>query len=224
MTAKSADELWLGAQWEFVRANLPPEPARVVEVGCGPLGGFVPAMQQAGYDSLGVDPEAPTGTAYIQSRFEDATLDDQTDCVIACVSLHHVADIDDVVGKIGAVLRAAGTLIVVEWAWERFDDATAQWCFARLRDEHGWLQQHRDRWKASGDDWQAYLRTWAGEERLHPSADIVKALERRFRTAQFTRDAYLFPELEPPDPAAERAAIVAGDIQATGIRYVGTRL
>ena len=34
------DERWLAALWPFVRAWLPPPPAAVVEIGCGPLGGF----------------------------------------------------------------------------------------------------------------------------------------------------------------------------------------
>jgi hypothetical protein len=30
------------------------------------------------------------------------------------------------------LLVPGGVLVVVEWAWERFDEATARWCFARL--------------------------------------------------------------------------------------------
>ncbi|WP_158558066.1 hypothetical protein [Spongiactinospora gelatinilytica] len=35
-------EPWLAAMWPFVLANLPPAPARILEIGCGPAGGFVP--------------------------------------------------------------------------------------------------------------------------------------------------------------------------------------
>jgi hypothetical protein len=38
------DDRWLAAVWPFVRRQLPSAPARVLEVGCGPLGGFVPAL------------------------------------------------------------------------------------------------------------------------------------------------------------------------------------
>ncbi len=42
------DERWLAAVWPFVRDSLPVAPARVVEIGCGPLGGFVPMLEPAG--------------------------------------------------------------------------------------------------------------------------------------------------------------------------------
>ena len=47
-----------------VRARLPEAPARVVELGCGPLGGLVPGLRAAGYDAVGVDPAAPDGDEY----------------------------------------------------------------------------------------------------------------------------------------------------------------
>ena len=31
-----------------------------------------------------------------------------------------------------AALRPGGAIVVLEWAWERFDEPTARWCFARL--------------------------------------------------------------------------------------------
>jgi 2-polyprenyl-3-methyl-5-hydroxy-6-metoxy-1,4-benzoquinol methylase len=40
-------------------AGLPAPPARVLEIGCGPLGGFVPMLRASGYDATGVDPRAP---------------------------------------------------------------------------------------------------------------------------------------------------------------------
>jgi hypothetical protein len=49
-------EPWLGAVWPFVREWLPDSPARVVEIGCGSLGGFVPRLEQAGYEATGDDP------------------------------------------------------------------------------------------------------------------------------------------------------------------------
>src|SRR5438270_289016 len=78
---------------------------------------------------------------------------------------------------------AAGALVVVEWARERFDEATAQWCFDRLPqppDEHDWLQRHRDQWPASGLPWDGYCRDWAEQEGLHAGQDIVRELDARF--------------------------------------------
>ena len=56
--------------WPFVRGWLPAPPAAVVEIGCGPLGGFVPMLRSAGFDASGVDPEAPEGPWYHRAAFE----------------------------------------------------------------------------------------------------------------------------------------------------------
>jgi hypothetical protein len=61
------DDPWLAAVWPSVRDQLPPALARVLEVGCGTLGGFVPALLDAGYHAVGVDPEAPEGRDYQRS-------------------------------------------------------------------------------------------------------------------------------------------------------------
>jgi hypothetical protein len=55
------DDPWLAAVWPFARDQLPLAPATVLEVGCGTLGGFVPVLLDAGYQAVGVDPEAPDG-------------------------------------------------------------------------------------------------------------------------------------------------------------------
>ena len=65
------DERWLAALWPSVRASLPAPPVRVLEIGCGPLGGFVPMLQASGYEATGIDPEAPAGAAFRQVGFED---------------------------------------------------------------------------------------------------------------------------------------------------------
>src|SRR5215216_1049885 len=126
------DDRWLAAVWPFVRRQLPSAPARVLEVGCGPLGGFVPALLEDGYKAVGVDPEAPEGSDYQQVEVERHDPPWPVDCVVASTSLHHVADLDEVLDRLEALLVPGGVLVVVEWAWERFDEATARWCFARL--------------------------------------------------------------------------------------------
>ncbi len=56
--------------WPFVEAWVPPAPATVVELGCGPLGGFVPALLRRGQPAVGVDPRAPAGSEYLQLELE----------------------------------------------------------------------------------------------------------------------------------------------------------
>src|SRR5260221_12516209 len=83
------DDRWLAAVWPFVRAQLPPAPAAVAEIGCGPLGGFVPALRSAGYDAVGIDPEAPEGAWYRQVGVEGGQTA-PVPPIIAGTSLHHV--------------------------------------------------------------------------------------------------------------------------------------
>jgi SAM-dependent methyltransferase len=222
------DDPWLGAVWPFVRGQLPPAPATVLEVGCGTLGGFVPALLDAGYHAVGVDPDAPEGPAYRQIEFERYEPPQPVDCAVASLSLHHVAHLKEVLDRLAALLVPGGVLLVVEWAWEQFDEATARWCFARLAPpdpgkEPGWLHKHKERWTASGQPWDDYLRAWATEERLHPGEAIVRGLDARF-DRQFSVEApYFFTELADTSEPEEQGAIDAGLIQPGGIRYAATQ-
>jgi hypothetical protein len=64
----------------------------VVDVGCGPHGGFIPALRGSGYEALGIDPKAPGGACYQRIEFERSDLPTQVDAMVACTSLHHVAE------------------------------------------------------------------------------------------------------------------------------------
>jgi SAM-dependent methyltransferase len=200
----------------------------VLEVGCGSLGGFVPALLEGGYDAIGVDPDAPEGSVYQQVEVERYDPPWPVDCVVASTSLHHVADLDEVLDRLEALLVPGGVLVVVEWAWERFDEATARWCFARLTppapgEEPGWLHKHQERWVASGRPWDAYCRTWAEQEGLHPGEEIMRSLNARFNRRLYTEGPYFFADLADTSEAEEQAAIDAGLIRAGGIRYAGKR-
>jgi SAM-dependent methyltransferase len=224
MDGMTPDDPWLAAVWPFVHGRLPSAPASVVEVGCGTLGGFVPALVEAGYQAVGVDPEAPEGPSYRRIEFERYEPPQPPDCVVASLSLHHVAELDAALDRIQALLAPGGVLVVVEWAWERFDQATAQWCFARLaapaqEGEHDWLHHHRERWAASGQPWDAYVRAWSDQEGLHQGAAIVAGLDARFRRRFHAEGPYFFADLAATSEAEEQAAIDAGQIQACGIRY-----
>jgi hypothetical protein len=147
--------------------------------------------------------------------------------VVACTSLHHTADVGAVLDLAKSALTAAGSIVVVEWARERFDEATARWCFDRLpapsAGEAGWLQELRDQWRASGQRWDTYCRGWAQSEGLHAGEDIVRELDARFDRQLLARGPYFFPDLADVSDGDEQAAINAGQIQANRIVYVGRR-
>src|SRR5438067_13718035 len=107
-------ERWLAATWPFVRSGLPAPPALVVDLGCGPLGGFVPMLRAKGYDAVGIDPQAPEEPHYLRIEFERAELPPQVDAVVASTSLHHLADPTDVIDRITSTLTSGGFVVIVE--------------------------------------------------------------------------------------------------------------
>jgi SAM-dependent methyltransferase len=197
----------------------------VIELGCGPLGGHVPALIRAGYDATGVDPEAPDGPAYVRATFEEYRLGSLADAVVASVSLHHVENPTVVVDHIAEMLTPDGVLVVVEWISEDFDEATARWCFQhqlRNQDEpDAWLGGLSAEWAESGLGWDAFIRGKLAEHGLHPAAVIRRELEIRFAATHLSTGPYYFSDLLGADAAAEQAAIDAGQIRAGCLRYAG---
>lgn len=219
--------MWLSALWPKLRANLPPPPATVVEIGCGRVGGFVPELSDSGYQALGIDPVAPDGSRYRQSEFERSELPELVDAFVACTSLHHVADPAEVLGRVADALTPDGRMIVFEWDWEGFDEATVRWAFERLgssETDETWLHRQRDAWKASGETWEDYLRGWTTEHGLHSGRHLLHELDQRLRRLACERGAYYFRDLADTTEADELDAIAAGRIQAGRIDYVGGHL
>jgi SAM-dependent methyltransferase len=226
---------WLAATWRFVASALPPPPYDVIEIGCGSAGGFVPRLVEAGYEPIGIDPEAPEGPRYRSMEFERYTVEEPVGAVVASTSLHHVHDLGPVLDKVAASLAPGGVLVVVEWDWQRFDEATASWCFARLPtsstpvphdhgaddDDHSWLLHQRDDWLASGRSWNDYLTGWVTEEGLHTGDAMLEALDRRFERELMNWTPYFFADLDDTSPDDEQHGIDEGRLQATGIHYIG---
>ncbi|MBF9073106.1 class I SAM-dependent methyltransferase [Streptacidiphilus fuscans] len=225
----------IDALWPFVKEQIPPGPGAVVEIGCGPLGGFVPLLHAKGHHTVGVDPSAPDGPSYRQVRFEDwqpGVGDVPVQAVVACLSLHHVDDIDALLARVAELMQPGGRLVVREWARERFDEATARWSFERLgpqaasEDEEPkrgyWLARHRDGWQEAGGDWSSYIEGWADDAGLLTGKALLHALEASpFETELLEFDPYFHLALEGVTVEQEQAAIDAGTIRANGIRYVG---
>ena len=127
-------------------------------------------LVSAGYDAIGVDPGAPAGPCYRQVEFERYDMTGPADAFVACTSLHHVADLGEMLDRMRLGLRPGGRLAIVEWVHERFDEATARWCCARLPPagcQASWLQQLCGQWRESGMPWDACCRSWAQAENLH---------------------------------------------------------
>jgi SAM-dependent methyltransferase len=190
----------------FVRAALPDPPARVLEVGAG-NGELAVALRRAGYDVLAIDPVGePPAVAPIALLDVDEPAA-SFDAAVAVVSLHHVEPLAESCRRLGELVRPGATLVVDEFAVERFDERAAGW----------WIAQ-----RAADDDASevvAHLRA-----HLHPLSALCAALSPWFDLGEPVRGPYLHRWDVPPDlRAAEEHLIATGRLPATGVRLIGTR-
>jgi SAM-dependent methyltransferase len=193
---------------EFVLAHVSPAPARVLEVGCG-RGDLANALASFGHDVTAIDPEAPRGKIFRRIALEEFAEPGPFDAVLASRSLHHVRDLVAAVDKIAGLLVPKGPVIVNEHAWERLDESTARWYMSKHPKQRGSREAFMDEWRRDHAD-------------LHTSRAMRSELDRRFAERFFRWIPYLHEELDGPELyAEEQRLMVAGEIQATGFRYVG---
>jgi SAM-dependent methyltransferase len=184
---------------EFVLAELPPPPARVLEVGCG-RGELAKELAASGYDVLAIDPDAPEGTMFRRTTIEEFADRSTFAGVAASRSLHHVHDLDTALDNIASVLERDGVFVLDEFAWDRLDARSAREVGIDL-DE--WREEHAD---------------------LHTSDVMLDGVAGRFTQRMLSWEPYLFrEERQVMTEARERELIAAGRLSATGFRYVGVR-
>jgi SAM-dependent methyltransferase len=225
-------DTWQRRVEEFVLGQIGNSPIRVLEVGCGE-GELARTLARVGHSVTAIDPQAPEGPIFRRTRIEEFTDPAQFDHVVAILSLHHVEDLGMALSNMADLLRVGGTLVVVEFAWDRIDEATAEWALERLpvaslSEKPSWLGRRCQEWARGGAretraPAESYFAEWASEEGFHSSRRIRDELGRRFVERLFEWVPYLYPDLrEDVSESDESAAIEAGTINATGFRYVGT--
>ena len=157
--------------------------------------------------------------------FEDYDPSRPVDAIVASRSLHHVRDVDEVLDRAAVALRPGGAIVVLEWAWERFDEPTARWCFDRLdpspaEDPAGCSGDGTGGWPREGPGART-SRTGQGSTASTAATGCVAGLDARFERTSCDYAPYFFADLADSSEEAEQAAIDAGEIRATGIRYAG---
>jgi SAM-dependent methyltransferase len=200
---------------DFVLNQLPPPPRRVLEIGCGPEGGLVPALAAAGYDALGVDPEAPAGERFVRGTFQSLepsnSLLQGWDAVVAGRVLHHVRPLAESLDRLA---RLAPLLYVDEFAWELIDASAQAW----YEERHRRLAEagHAPPGPPALDPWRAR------HPDLHRHDVLLDALRGRYEERALEWVPYLHRWLG--DPAAEeleREQVAAGAFRAIGWRWAG---
>jgi hypothetical protein len=194
----------------FVLDKLPPPPGRVLEVGCGREGGLVERLTAAGYDVLGVDPDAPEGPLFSRARFQQ--VDGEYDAVVAGRVLHHVDPLDEGIAKLATL---APLLVVDEFAPDRIDAGARDWYEGQFRmlaaagasppgppDLGAWAARHPD---------------------LHSPDTLLAALRAHYDELALEWVPYLHRWLAGPSSEPLESTLVgAGAIPAIGYRWAGT--
>ena len=202
---------------DFLREQLPPVPARVLEVGCG-QGGLTTALAVEGYDVLGIDPLAPQGELFRRIRLEDLEPSEGSfDAVVASHSLHHVRDLDQALDRIVSLLGPGGLLVLDEQGWDLADEATLDWLWNQRRAlaaaGHGEPPASLDAFR---EEWQTEHLGVHGFETLRDE------VSKRFEERVFARSPFLYRSFGGvATEVLEQALIDAEAIQALGFRYAG---
>jgi SAM-dependent methyltransferase len=184
---------------EFVFAWLPVPPARVLEIGCGD-GSLTRLLADRGYDSLGIDPDAPDGPQFASRTLERFERQAEFDAGVAVRSLHHLHDLDRALDNLRSAIRRGGRLVIFEFAIENVDAAAERWLAAQGL---------------------PHPVTETDSDDVIPLRRLRSALERRFRTLEAEPATYLAREADREDAvAAEEWAIRAGELKPAGMRLV----
>jgi SAM-dependent methyltransferase len=184
---------------EFVLRWLPRPGTRVLEVGCGD-GSLTRLLAERGYQTLGLDPDAPNEPGFGRGTLEELDPVAAFDAAVAIRSLHHLHDPDRALDNLRDALGPGARLVVFEFSIRNVDAAARRW-----------LAAHELPHPVTETDRADVIPL----DRLRPE------LERRFRPLLAEPAGYLSREAGREDlVAAEESAIRAGELKPAGLRLV----
>jgi len=197
----------------YAKNQLPPPPARVLEVGCGREGGVAQELADAGYDVLAIDPQAPDGPLYRRVTLEELDDEGPFEAVVAGRVLHHVQPLAPALDKLA---RLAPLLVLDEFAWNHMDPSTVEW-----------YESHHRVLRAAGFEPKGPpdLAEWrARHSDLHTYETLRTEIDARYDERHFEWRPYFYRWLEGPTTEALEAGLIsAGAIRPIGFRYAGVR-
>jgi SAM-dependent methyltransferase len=195
----------------FVRANRPPPPARLLEIGAGE-GELARTLRLLGYDVVAIDPD-PRGTDVSAVALHELDEPSESfDAAIAILSLHHIDPLRPSLRRLAEVLKPGAPLIVDEFDVAAFDAAAAEW----------WLAQRRGLGGREEIPAEQLVEQHRGH--LHPLDLITDELKLHFTESTPVRGPYLYRwDLSDGHRAAEEELIVSGELAPVGARFVVQR-
>jgi SAM-dependent methyltransferase len=193
----------------WVRANLPPAPARVLEVGAGE-GELARSLRTSGYDVTAIDPKGQAPDVQPVALIDLAST--EFDAAVAVVSLHHVDPLEASVERLASALAPGAPLLLDEFDAARLDERAATW----------WLEQRRAR---GGDEPEspseliATMRT-----KVHPIELLVGTLSSWFEIGELVRGTYLYRwKLDESLRPVEEELVAREELPRTGVRFIARR-
>lgn len=195
----------------WIRAQLPPAPVRVLEIGAGD-GALARSLRTSGYDVTAIDPkpEAPDVVPVALADFTGAG--EPFDAALAVVSLHHVEPLDRSVERLAAVMRSGSPLLVDEFDVAALDDRAASW----------WLAQRLARGAAEPETPAELVATM--RSKIHSLDHLLRVLGRWFEVGERERVTYLYRwKLDESLRPAEEQLVAEGALPPTGVRFTALR-
>jgi hypothetical protein len=170
-----------------------------------------PALADAGYDVLAIDPRAPAGPLYRQVALEELDDPGPYTAVVAGRVLHHVHPLGPALDQLAGL---APLLILDEFAWNHIDEPTVQWYEAQHR-----LLVAAGREPTGPPD----LTEWRSRHTdLHPYETLRAELAARYDERHFEWRPYFYRWLGgPATEELEQGLIDADAIRPIGFRYAG---
>ena len=232
-------DLTFGQTYRLVNSFLPFRKLRILDIGCAR--GFLSLeLARNGHDVLGIDldknllktakqtmatdPYRSQRGSLVYQVADFSTWENQGkmfDVAIFSRSLHHIPKPGKALDKIRQILSPRGRIICLEYAYDRFDNRSANWFFheRRILEQAGWYESNKrlsDDMKRSGSRIMKECRDYGIREKLNRFEQMYKPLKQLFTQRHFSWEPYIFWDIiaDMRVPYAETEAVIARSINA----------
>jgi SAM-dependent methyltransferase len=195
----------------WVRSNLPPVPASVLEVGAGD-GSLARSLRADGYDVTAIDPKSQTADVQPLALVDLPDPARAFDAAVAVVSLHHVEPLEASVERLAAVMADGAPLLLDEFDAAALDERAAAW----------WLEQCRARGDEQAETPPEAVATMRAK--VHSIDRLARVLAPYFEVGDPRRGLYLYRwKLDESVRPEEERLVSAGELPPTGVRIIARR-